>query len=111
MSYNFKLTQQASDDLDEIVRYMAMELVNKKAARDFLDDIEETIQEACLFPESGVLVKNDFLPDIEIRKKRVNHYVLYYLPQHKEKIILILRIVYGKRNSDALVFHLEQEQN
>lgn len=50
MSYNFKLTQQASDDLDEIVRYMAMELVNKKAARDFLDDIEETIQEACLFP-------------------------------------------------------------
>ena len=48
MSYNFKLTQQASDDLDEIVRYMAMELVNKKAARDFLDDIEETIQGACL---------------------------------------------------------------
>lgn len=111
MSYNFKLTQQASDDLDEIIRYMAMELVNKKAARDFLDDIEETIQEACLFPESGVLVKNDFLPDIEIRKKRVNHYVLYYLPQHKEKIILILRIVYGKRNPDALVFHLEHEQN
>ena len=111
MSYNFKLTQQASDDLDEIIRYMVMELANKKAARDFLDDIEETIQEACLFPESGVLVKNDFLPDIEIRKKRVNHYVLYYLPQHKEKIILILRIVYGKRNPDALVFHLEQEQN
>lgn len=111
MSYNFKLTQQASDDPDEIVRYMVMELVNKKAARDFLDDIEETIQEACLFPESGVLVKNDFLPDIEIRKKRVNHYVLYYLPQHKEKIILILRIVYGKGNPDALVFHLEEEQN
>lgn len=111
MSYNFKLTQQASDDLDEIIRYMVMELVNKKPARDFLDDIEETIQEACLFPESGVLVKNDFLPDIEIRKKRVNHYVLYYLPQHKEKIILILRIVYGKRNPDALIFHLEEEQN
>lgn len=85
MSYNFKLTQQASDDLDEIVRYMAMELVNKKAARDFLDDIEETIQEACLFPESGVLVKNDFLPDIEIRKKRVNHYVFIICHSTRKK--------------------------
>ena len=111
MSYNFKLTQQASDDLDEIVRYMAMELVNKKAARDFLDDIEETIQEACLFPESGVLVKKHFVQYIENIKKIVNKYFLYYFTKHKEKIILILRIVYGKRNPDALVFHLEQEQN
>ena len=86
MSYNFKLTQQASDDLDEIVRYMAMELVKKKAARDFLDDIEETIQEACLFSESGVLVKNDFLSDIENNDKADDENC-YFLP-HKEGVLI-----------------------
>ena len=62
MSYNFKLTQQASDDLDEIVRYMAMELVNKKAARDFLVTSRERYRKPVCFQRVAFWLKTIFFP-------------------------------------------------
>lgn len=109
MNYDFQLTYQANEDLDEIVRYISVELANKKAAIDFLTTVEEVIQEACLFPESGLLVENDFLPDTGIRKKPIGHYHLYYLPKHDDKTIVVLRIIYGKRDLNALLLRVMQE--
>lgn len=102
MGYNFKLTQQANDDLDNVLDYIAVKLSNKKAALDLLSCVEEIIREVCLFPESGVLVENDFLPVTGIRKKKVKHYTLYYLPNDQEQTVIVLRFLYGKRDTNAL---------
>ncbi len=67
--WGYRLTQKADADLDDIVGYIAVELTNPTAASEFMNSLQEVIEEARFFPESGSLVVNKFLPDTEIRKK------------------------------------------
>lgn len=104
--WGYQLTQKADVDLDDIVGYMAVELANPKAASDFVDKLQEVIEEARSFPESGSLVVNEFVPTTEVRKKLVANYIMYYLPDSAEKMIFVLRIVYGRRNVDEILRQL-----
>lgn len=101
--WGYRLTEKADADLDDIVRYIAVELANPKAASDFMDKLQASIEEACSFPESGPLVVNEYLPDTKVRKKLVGNYIFYYLPDSAEKTIFVLRIVYGRRNMDEIL--------
>ncbi|WPK69169.1 hypothetical protein EUCA11A_33570 [Eubacterium callanderi] len=105
--FGFKLTQKADVGLDDIVSYIAVELSNAKAATDFMDNLQDAIDEICAFPQSGSLVVNEFLPEIEIRKKLVDNYIMYYLPDFTEKLIFMLRIVYVRRNMDEILRYLD----
>ena len=105
--FRYRLTQRAEVDLDEIVSYIAVELANPQAASDFIDKLQDSIEEARSFPESGSLVQNDFLQMENVRKKLVGNYIMYYLPDMDEKIIYILRIAYGKRNMDDILKKLD----
>lgn len=101
--WGYQLTQKADADLDDIVGYIAVELANPKAASDFVDKLQGVIEEARSFPESGSLVVNEFAPNTEVRKKPVSNYIMYYFPDFDEKMIFILRIVYGRRNMDEIL--------
>jgi len=96
--FGYQLTKRAESDLDGIVSYIAVELANPQAASDFVDKLKDNIDEARAFPESGSLVDNEFLQVENLRKKLIGNYIMYYLPDIREKIIYILRIVYGKQN-------------
>ena len=104
--WGYQLTQKADADLDDIVGYIAVELANPKAASDFVDKLQGAIEEARSFPESGSLVVNEFVPNTEIRKKLVGNYIMYYLPDFDEKMIFVLRIIYGRRNMDEILRQL-----
>lgn len=105
--YQYRLSQKAEADLEGIVSYIALELFNPQAASDFVDKLEKAIDEARSFPKSGSRVNNAFLSDTEIRKKAVGNYIMYYLPVPEEKIIYVVRIVYGKRNMDEILRQLD----
>lgn len=96
--FRYRLTKRAESDLDGIVSYIAIDLANPQAASDFVDKLQDNIEEARVFPESGSLVDNEFLQVENLRKKLIGNYIMYYLPDTAENIILILRIVYGKQN-------------
>lgn len=100
--FKYQLTQKSEADLDGIVSYIALELSNPQAATDFVNHLQESIEEARSFPESGSPVVNEYLPSTEVRKKLVDNYIMYYLSDFTEKIIYIVRIVYGKRNMDEI---------
>lgn len=100
--FKYQLTKRAEADLDEIISYIAVELSNPQAASSFMDKLEREIDEACSFPESGSAVVNEFLPNIDVRKKLVGNYIMYYFPEYLKKTIYIIRIVYCKRNMDEL---------
>lgn len=101
--WGYQLTQKADADLDDIVEYIAVELANPKAASDFVDKLQEVIEEARSFPNSGFPVVNEFVPNTEVRKKLAGNYIMYYLPDSAEKMIFVLRIVYGRRNMDEIL--------
>lgn len=104
--WEYRLTQKADADLDDIVSYIAIELSNPKAASDFADKLQSVIKEIQSLLKSGSLVVNEFVPDSEVRKKRIGNYTMYCLPDFTEKIIYVLRIVYGKRNMDEILRQL-----
>lgn len=104
--WGYRLTEKACADLDDIVRYIAVELANPTAASDFVDKLQATIEEARSFPESGPLVVNEYLPAAGVRKKLVGSYLLFYLPDPAKKLILVLRIVYGRRSMDEILRQL-----
>ena len=101
--YQYHFTKKAETDLDEILSYISIELSNPEAAASFLKDLLAVIASICSVPKIGRIVKNEFLPDKEIRKSLVGNYVLYYLPDTEEKSIYVLRILYSRRNLDELV--------
>lgn len=68
--------------------------------------LQEVIEEAWSFPESGSPVVNEFVLTTEVRKKLVANYIMYYLPDSSEKMIFVLRIVYGRRNVDEILRQL-----
>ena len=105
--FGYQLTKRAESDLDGIVSYMAVELANPQAASDFVDKLKDNIDEARAFPESGSLVDNEFLQVENLRKKLIGNYIMYYLPDMREKIIYILRIVYGKQNITEMHIKLD----
>ena len=105
--FRYRLTKRAESDLDGIVSYIAVELTNPQAASDFVDKLQDNIEEAIVFPESGSLVDNEFLQVENARKKLVGNYIMYYLPDTEEKVIYILRIVYCKRNMDEILKKLD----
>ncbi len=105
--FGFRVTKKAEADLDDIVSYIAIELSNSQAELDFVDKLQKMIGEVQLFPESGSLVNNEFLSGFAIKKKLVGNYIMYYLPDFEEKEIIVLRIIYGKRNMDEVFRKIE----
>lgn len=71
------MTKRAESDLDD--------LANPQAASDFVDKLQDNIEEIRDFPESGSRVDNEFLQVENIRKKLIGNYIMYYLPDTEEK--------------------------
>lgn len=71
---------------------------NPDAATDFADELEEKIEELCKTPKSGRPVSNEFMRRDDVRRILVGNFVAYYIVDDEAKRIVILRVVYGKRD-------------
>ena len=103
--YSYRFTKKAEQDLDEILNYISVDLVNPAAAQNLGRKIFEKIDMIRMFSDSGAPVDNEFLADKTVRKLSVDNYVIYYKTYYEEKVISIIRIVYGKRNLDIRKAH------
>lgn len=104
--YHFALTQRAKQDVRQNVGYIRNELGNEKAAGMLMNELDQCIERLCIFPESGKLVFDEYLPGIHVRRKIVGKYILFYQVLKEEKVIRILRIVYGRRDMDEVLKHV-----
>ena len=100
--YRYQLTDRAVRDIDNALRYIRNELGNETAAKNLMDDVDKCLERLCIFPESGAVVLAAYLPHTYVRKKVIGNHVLFYRVLKKEKIVRILRFVYGARNMDEI---------
>lgn len=105
--YSYRFTEKAASDLTDILRYISEELFNPGAARTLGQKVFASIDEIRSFPQSGMVVENQFLTDKTIRRTVIDNYVLYYKAVESDKTIYIIRIVYGKRNLDEICREIE----
>ena len=101
--YNYVLTESAEADIDEAFDYIAGDLVNPDAASAFADELEEKLEEICKTPKAGRPVHNPYLKRDDIRRVLVKNYIAYYLINEEAAKIVVLRVVYNRRDQDKLL--------
>ena len=86
----------AESDLIEALNYIAYTLDALKAARDLLNEFDETVQRIAEFPYACELYRTDRPMRDEIRKVPVKNYVLYYAVFQDR--VEIRRFLHGRRD-------------
>ena len=101
--FTYQFTHKAEEDLRAILTYLSDNLSNKIAASNFMEKVLKAIDSIRKFPESGAPALQEYLPDSGIRKRLIGNYLLFYRPQQKLRSILVLRILYGKRDPNEIL--------
>ena len=106
MRYNYFFTEKAENDLDGIIKHISVNLANKSAAQNFFVKVFENVETICAYPETGLLINNEYVADKGVRRVLIDNYVMYYKTDADNKHIYIVRILYGKRNLTEIIKEL-----
>ena len=99
MAYrNYKFTPLAKTDIEQAIEYIINEFGDKGAAKRLYDGIFKTIEKIRLFPESYQLIDNKLIKNNNVRRASVGNYLLFYLYDEINSIVVVLRFVHGKRS-------------
>jgi plasmid stabilization system protein ParE len=76
MAFKIKFSEQAADDLDEIVRYISEELCNQQAAEHFYDAVDEKLALLRKHPHMFPLYHNEKLSAEGVHSVVIGNFVL-----------------------------------
>jgi len=103
VTYDIQITKPAEDDLYEIGRYISKELLEPETARKVIARIADTISTLENMPLRNVLVDDERLAKIGIRKILVDNYIVFYIVVEENKTVTIIRVLYSRRNWQYLL--------
>ena len=101
MKYEVVTTAQAVADLRAIFEYIAYELLAGENAIKQLDRLEEAILSLGEMPERYHLYDKEPWRERNLHIMPVDNYLVFYIPQSKEKVVTVIRVMYGRRDIDA----------
>ena len=101
MDYRVVITDKAKSQLDDYVRYIAVDLKNPDAARAILGDAEETKNELSLVAGSLQVCDNPRLKEYEYRK------ILF----RRHRYLMLYRLVGSTAVVDAIYHQLQDYEN
>ena len=96
--YSIIITELAEQDLHSAVDYFNMVLKAPNAALTLIDDIEEKIIFLSTNPLLYEIESDEYLKERNIRSVLVKSHLLFYLVDQKKEEVVIIRILYARRN-------------
>jgi len=102
-SNHYQFTNKATEDLHELLNYISDVICNPTAAKLIFEHIFKKLDTLCSFLESCPVVDNDFIKTRDVRKAIVDNYLMYYVYDRENKIIIVLRIVYARRDVSEIL--------
>ncbi len=103
MAYNLIVSKEAHEDIDDIVNYIAVELVKPAAAVTFLNEVEKSYHAVVKNPRMYSLCHDARLSSKGYRKIVIRNYLILYRVDDEAKAVYIVRIIYGGRNYAKLI--------
>lgn len=100
MSYSIVITPQAKNDLREIFKYIAFDLQSVQSAAGQIERIEKAIASLDTMPERFKVYDKPVWRKRNLRIMPIDNYLVFYIPTHDDRIVTVLRIMYGGRNID-----------
>ena len=101
--YRLVVSELAHIDLDNIVAYIAVELINPEAAAILLDKVEKCYHYLTSNPFMYERCHDVHLKKEGYRKAVINNYVLVYKVDEAVKTIIIYRFFYGAQDYVRLI--------
>jgi len=98
ISYSVYISDAAYKDINQIVSYIADELLEPKIANNLLDALLNAISSLSEIPHRHMLVDRVEVCDYPIRMFTVENYIIFYLINENEKSVNIARVLYGRRD-------------
>ena len=101
MNDDVQISAQAEEDLRSIFSYIAFELQSLQNAERQLDRLEENILGLEQMPNRHKAYEKEPWHSRGLRVMPVDNYLVFYIPNHEAKVVNIVRVMYGGRDTDA----------
>ncbi len=95
--YQIVFTITAKEDLKKISYYISNILKNKTASKNLRDKIYDQAYQVGYFPYAHAIYESKNI-NYQYRSFRVKNYRIFYVIHEKQKKVLIIRIMYKRRN-------------
>lgn len=95
MSYKVSLSLQAKNDLTEIYKYIAVNLLSPINAERQLDRLYDSISSLDEMPERFRIYDIEKWRGRNLRIMSVNNYLVFYVPDPDKQNVTVIRILYG----------------
>lgn len=95
MNYEIQLTPDAKNDLKSIFEYIAYDLQSVQNAAGLLERLEQRIASLNQMPERFRIYEKEPWRSRNLRIMPVDNYLVFYIPNHDKKIVVVIRIMYG----------------
>jgi len=102
MVFRIKFTEQAAEDITDIVSYISDELHSPGAARRFFNEVNKKLDKISGNPFMYPLSRIDKLRAKGYRAAAIGNYLLFYIADEADTVAYIARIVYGSRDLELL---------
>lgn len=100
INYEVIITEQADYDLRGIYEYIAFELLAPGNAAGQLDRLEDGIMGLATFPERFRVFEKEPWKGRGLRVMPIDNYLVFYIPDKKEKVVAVIRVMYAGRDVD-----------
>ena len=96
-------SEPAESDLEDIYCYIAEELQAPDTALKLTKRIMDRIGKLDEMPKRHPVVRNAKWNERGLRRMNVENFAVFYLPDDDERIVNIVRILYGGRDMDEIL--------
>ena len=104
--YAVEMTQQAEEQLSEIVQYISVTLGSPQAGMNTLNALEEEIGALSAMPFRYPAIEDDPAGGRGIRKTRAKNFNIYYQVNDARKRVNILAVCYARRDQKRIIENL-----
>lgn len=108
-AYRVNVTTQAQEQMQEIVRYIALELKAHDAALHLLDTLEEAISSLSHMPNSIALTDEEPWRSNGIHRMPVKNFLVYFWVNENTKQVQITAVIYGRRDQARQLSQMNME--
>ena len=96
--YKIQFSKDARKDLKDIYIYVKYSLQEPVIAKKLIDKIKKEIYKLKDNPTIYAIIRDEIIKKREIRKVKVNNYIVFYKVEDTKSLVEIVRIMYGRRN-------------
>lgn len=98
---SLKIYELAKKDLEQIFKYISIELCNNRAALLLINKFENALIKVCEFPNSCPIILNKNIKENNVRKLLVENYNVFYRVKYNE--VQVIRVLHKKRNTKKII--------